>query len=554
MFGGLYPRLHRGVCTLLLVCFCAMGFAQTEGERAIELERQRQEELQRQRELEQQTHTLLPQPTLPEAQQVPESATCFQIRSIEIGGVTRFDTAELESLYQKFLNTCMNIGHINTLVGEITRIYLDAGFITSRAYLPQQNLNEGTLRIIVIEGRVESLEIEGGDMRLLNSAFPKIVGEILNLREIEQGLDVLNQAGAQAKVEFIPGQEIGGTRVLIRYQAYQRVSATLSVDNSGQENTGKNKTNIALNWYHPFKLNDSFYINYQPTEILSEKDNHSESFALGYSLPFGRWKFSANYADFDYSSLVFGSVTSFESWGESQNLSLSAKALLLRNQRSKYFVELQLKQQESLNYIDDILLQTSSRKYQSAELTLSQEKYFGQSSFYSLQLAFTQGLGADYPFANMPDNLPAEDFNKVNLSLYLSSGVQLFGQRFKVTSTIQGQYANQELYSSENLSIGSRYTVRGFNETGLAANKGFYWRNDISKVIHFGQQGRYWEPWIGLDAGRAEEDIVGAALGVKFRGKNVYSDLAYARALAKPDYLEDEGSISMLSLSLNLTW
>ena len=38
------------------------------------------------------------------------------------------------------------------------RFYIDRGYVTSRAYLPQQDLSSGELRVIVVEGRLEGLD------------------------------------------------------------------------------------------------------------------------------------------------------------------------------------------------------------------------------------------------------------------------------------------------------------------------------------------------------------------------------------------------------------
>lgn len=56
-------------------------------------------------------------------------------------------------------------------------------------------------------------------------------------------------------------------------------------------------------------------------------------------------------------------------------------------------------------------------------------------------------------------------------------------------TTFHGQYAGNTLYYIDDLTIGSRYTVRGFDgETMLAGARGFYWRNELQAPI--GQTGQ----------------------------------------------------------------
>ena len=56
-------------------------------------------------------------------------------------------------------------------------------------------------------------------------------------------------------------------------------------------------------------------------------------------------------------------------------------------------------------------------------------------------------------------------------------------------TTFHGQFTNDTLNYIDDLTIGSRYTVRGFDgETMLAAERGFYWRNELQVPIeHTGQ-------------------------------------------------------------------
>ncbi|WP_036985195.1 POTRA domain-containing protein, partial [Pseudomonas chlororaphis] len=75
------------------------------------------------------------------------------------------------------------------LLKVITDYYLEKGLVTSRAYLPQQDLSGGHLKVLVVEGRLEGLKGAADSQlseRELAMAFPGQVGALVNLREIEQ--------------------------------------------------------------------------------------------------------------------------------------------------------------------------------------------------------------------------------------------------------------------------------------------------------------------------------------------------------------------------------
>ncbi|MGX4731392.1 POTRA domain-containing protein, partial [Pseudomonas corrugata] len=74
--------------------------------------------------------------------------------------------------------------------------YIEKGLVTSRAYLPQQDLSSGHLQVLVVEGRLEGLKgAENSQLsaRELAMAFPGKTGDLVNLREIEQMVDQLNR-------------------------------------------------------------------------------------------------------------------------------------------------------------------------------------------------------------------------------------------------------------------------------------------------------------------------------------------------------------------------
>ncbi|QGM38080.1 Hemolysin transporter protein ShlB precursor [Pseudomonas aeruginosa] len=102
------------------------------------------------------------------------------------------------------------------LLKAVTDHYLDRGYVTTRAYLPQQDLASGTLRIIVVEGRLEGLDSSAlASPRELAMSFPGRTGELLDLRELEQLVDQLSRLPSrQAQLELVPGSEVGGSRRL----------------------------------------------------------------------------------------------------------------------------------------------------------------------------------------------------------------------------------------------------------------------------------------------------------------------------------------------------
>src|SRR3546814_8677404 len=95
-------------------------------------------------------------------------------------------------LVAPYLGRCVTVDDIERLLGEVTKAYIDRGYATTRAYLPEQDLSSGRLRIEVVEGRISRIEVDGSGV-FVPGAFLYPDGDRLNLRRLEQGLDQINR-------------------------------------------------------------------------------------------------------------------------------------------------------------------------------------------------------------------------------------------------------------------------------------------------------------------------------------------------------------------------
>jgi len=133
---------------------------------------------------------------VPQAPSAPTDSRCFPIKTIELKGADALSERERQRLLKPYINQCLGVPQLNQLLKAITDHYLEKGLVTSRAYLPQQDLSSGHLQVLVVEGRLEGLKGEEGSglsERELAMSFPGKPGELLDLREIEQMVDQLNR-------------------------------------------------------------------------------------------------------------------------------------------------------------------------------------------------------------------------------------------------------------------------------------------------------------------------------------------------------------------------
>lgn len=204
---------------------------------------------QRLRQLEEQQRrslfTLSPEQEAQQHAQLPDtSSQCIQINSISIAGITQLSQYALRSITTRYEGKCLSLNDINTVLQEITYAYAEKGFVSSRAVLEPQDLSSGILRIRVVEGHVESIEMTHDSTMnsgQLLTIFPFVKGSVLDLRDIEQGLDQLNRLPSNsATMSIAPGTGLGDSKVVIDNVQKRTWRPSIGFDNLGQDTTTKN--------------------------------------------------------------------------------------------------------------------------------------------------------------------------------------------------------------------------------------------------------------------------------------------------------------------------
>jgi len=252
-----------------------------------ELIRQRQQQL-----LEQQNQRIeelqqLPEPQAPaEPVAAPDAARCFPVKRIHLQGASLISADAQAALFKPFMDQCLGVVQLNALLKSITDFYLERGYVTSRAYLPQQDLADGELEIRVVEGRLQGLD--GGTVaspRELAMSFPGQTGTLLNLRDLEQLLDQLNRLPSlQAQVQIEPGSELGSSKVQLSGQRQKPWRVSANRNNDGLPDTGEQQWGVGLDWDSPLGLADQLSLR-GSGDTVSDHWTDSNNQSLIYSLP-----------------------------------------------------------------------------------------------------------------------------------------------------------------------------------------------------------------------------------------------------------------------------
>jgi hemolysin activation/secretion protein len=561
-FGGKPEKANLVVKQLtlffLLYLFCLLSVAQVSIDPAAEAARQHEQRLQQEQQRQRdQIQSRQPDADIflqPDIEQQTDDAAlasgqCFDVQVIVVKGVTWFSGSDIEKITASYQQRCLNLGDINQLLKAITTLYIDDGLITSRAFLQPQNLKSGQLTILVVEGKLTSLESVDGSLRerQLYWAFPVENNNLLSLRDLEQGLEQLNRLQQnRAEMDVEPGAQPGESRVVVRNVPARSVHGGIGVNNTGSEATGEWLSNAWLSWDNPASSNDNLYLSV--SDAIDNPDQaKSRSYSFSYSIPYGYglYSYSTNY--FEYQQLVRGVAIDFVTSGSSLNHTLTSDYTILRRQRDKIAFASALTRKESKNYLEDVFLETSSRVLYVVDVGVVYTRPLQRGM---LRGSFKWHRSLDW-FDATTKIVNAESdfqFDKYTVDASINTALEIFDTPFFYTSSVHLFYSPEKIIASEALSIGGRYTVRGIEGESLFGYRGGYWRNELTHTHYFINRGRL-DTFIGLDLGASDtpelaekgtELLAGAASGMRYINRGFSMDVAYSQALRAPGFLQGD--------------
>ncbi|WP_101495630.1 ShlB/FhaC/HecB family hemolysin secretion/activation protein [Thiopseudomonas denitrificans] len=450
------------------------------GDRDLARERQQrllQEQQQRLDEL-QSLPGALPGPSV---DSLPADGHCIDVQRIELLGVTRLVHSAQSRLLHSYQHQCLTAARLNLLLQDITHAYLERGYVTTRAYLPAQDLASGTLQVQVVEGHTEGLD--GADVlspHELRMLVPLNPGQPFNIRNLEQAVDQLGRLPSrQVQFDLQPGEAAGGSRVVARGERSKPWRAGLSRHNDGQRSTGEQQWSTWLSWDSPLGLADQLSVR-GSKDAVSDRYRHSASHGLSYQLPYGWWTFNYHYNHSYYRTRTQGQGFSFVLDGVSTTQALTAERVIHRDSTSKTAVNIGISHLRSRNYLDNYLLDVSSQRLTEYQLGFNHGRRVG-SAFVNVDLGWQRGSGAlDAQRKGSPKGgQPVARYNKYSLTASYLQPFQLAGERFSFDSLLSAQRSEDVLYSPQRFSLGGLYSIRGYKDQSLTGDSGYYWRNQL---------------------------------------------------------------------------
>jgi hemolysin activation/secretion protein len=162
----------------------------------------------------------LPELEPPPDEPRPSAGLRVFVRGFRFEGSTVFETEELEELTRPWAGRTISSEELLEARDAVTGHYIDHGYITSGALIPDQPLEDGVIVLQVIEGRLGDVEVRGtkGFRPSYFQGRMRIAGRTpVRLHEIEQELRRLQREPAIQRIqaELVPGPRRGESVLLL---------------------------------------------------------------------------------------------------------------------------------------------------------------------------------------------------------------------------------------------------------------------------------------------------------------------------------------------------
>ncbi|MEB3755165.1 ShlB/FhaC/HecB family hemolysin secretion/activation protein, partial [Acinetobacter sp. MD2(2019)] len=273
-------------------------------------------------------------------------STCFEIKKIHLQGddAAHFLSAfnEITQGQHNIIGRCLGVKGLNQALELVQNKIIADGYVTTRVLLPPQNIASGQLYVAVVVGRVDQVKFAKGTSARAHqiNALPIKSGDLLNIRDLEQGLENFKRVptvDADFKIQPAENNPTPGySDVILAWQQSKPYRINLSVDDAGSDSTGKYQGTATLSLDHLLTLNDLFYISYNHDLGWGDSGKRgTDGFYASYSIPFDYWLLSSSYSKSNYHQTVAGASQSYEYSGKSELIGVDLSRVIYRDSHRK---------------------------------------------------------------------------------------------------------------------------------------------------------------------------------------------------------------------------
>ncbi|MDP6095142.1 MAG: ShlB/FhaC/HecB family hemolysin secretion/activation protein [Gammaproteobacteria bacterium] len=394
------------------------------------------------------------------------------VSDIRIEGAAAAEPAALARITNQFTGRILYIEDLVDLTSQITDYYVEAGYITSGAYLPDQNISAGVLNINVVEGVLSEIAIENSgrySTRYIENAIRTELAEPFNVTNLQ---DALLKLENDPRIETVKGQirptSNRGIAVLdLEVAESDPLSFAISTNNYLSPSIGSEQVQLSMSHLNVLGLADELFLN------LGKSDGY-EAVSASYSMPiqFLDLAVTAYYSSGDTVVVErpFAEID-IKSETDTQGFSLTKSTNFFGGDFLAFTLGVEKKQSDTslLGEGFDFSLGSINGKARASIAYAGIElKNQGRNSAWALTSTWRHGIDAwdATEIGGQPDSQFDSLVSQFEILTRLSGGTVL-------SLRMNSQLTHDSLQSFERLPLGGYRSVKGYRQNQLLKDNGW---------------------------------------------------------------------------------
>ncbi len=165
------------------------------------------------------------------------------VNSVEVAPSEILTKEEINKLVQPIVGKNVFIEDIQKVIDSINNLYAEKGFVTARAFLPEQTVENGNIYIALTESKIGNITVQQNKWTkdgYITSRLPQKEGELFDIVELEKDVLDFNRYndGVKLSANLKAGEKPGTTDIELVADETFPFHVMGIFDNAGRYNTG----------------------------------------------------------------------------------------------------------------------------------------------------------------------------------------------------------------------------------------------------------------------------------------------------------------------------
>jgi hemolysin activation/secretion protein len=427
-----------------------------------------------------------PSPVLPIVPLPPETGVPIQpgtvrvfVKDVLVIGNTVFSDTEISEVTSSFKDRVLLTEDLERLRLALTLLYVNRGYLTSGAIIPDQDVLSGVITVQIIEGRLTRIDVEGN--RWFRSSYLRDrlslgIRTPVTLDPLQEQLKLLQQDRRIERInaQLQPGDQKGDSLLHVRVKDKNPFHTSMEINNYSTPLVGEIRGTGTL-------THDNLTGNGDPLSLRYGQS--SGAFPIvdaSYALPFNRYgtTFSPYYRRYDF-KLIEPPFDSLNIRTNTEIIGMSLRHPIYKTVTDEVALSIIGEHLFSQRFVFGNVPFDSFPGFQNGAATVSALRFAQDWTHRTLDTVlavrsrFSVGLNVLGATINANPNTPDGQFFSW---LGQVQAIKQFGENLldmQLLGRMDLQFTNSPLFPLEQVALGGRYTVRGYRQVTTLRDNSF---------------------------------------------------------------------------------